>query len=170
MPVTVSHLFKDPSTVTCMYDSRLMYHNFPTAPLTSSPPPECSVCDPAKMLGQNHFAEPNPHVLTFLLPIFFCRAELGLQEKEETKLKWPKEIQFLLLLLLLFLLSFFCSVLSTWNVNASCMTHLSWMGLGPEIMTQMNCLIFLWFLDYLLQHPLSPVAVSSPPLQEKEKK
>ncbi len=155
MPVTVSHLFKDPSTVTCMYDSRLMYHNFPTAPLTSSPPPECSVCDPAKiflkskisyllffsnpthktktgtakrwetissnphspiklsnqsinqsinnrcyallclllasacgkMLGQNHFAEPNPHVLTFLLPIFFCRAELGLQEKEETKLK-----------------------------------------------------------------------------------
>jgi hypothetical protein len=50
------------------------------------------------------------------------------------------------------------------------MTHLSWMGPGPEIITQMNCLIFLWFLHYFLQHPLSPVAVSSTPLQEKEKK
>ncbi len=30
----------------------------------------CSVCDPARMLGQNHFAEPNWHVLTYLHPIF----------------------------------------------------------------------------------------------------
>ncbi len=28
----------------------------------------------AKILGQNHFAEPNRHVLTLLHPIFFCRA------------------------------------------------------------------------------------------------
>jgi hypothetical protein len=27
-----------------------------------------------KMLGQSHFAEPNQHVSTFLLPIFFCWA------------------------------------------------------------------------------------------------
>jgi hypothetical protein len=29
-----------------------------------------------KMLGQNHFPEPKGHVLTFLHPIFFCRATL----------------------------------------------------------------------------------------------
>jgi hypothetical protein len=28
----------------------------------------------AKMQGQNHFAKPNQHVLTFLHPIFFSRA------------------------------------------------------------------------------------------------
>jgi hypothetical protein len=55
------------------------------------------------MLGQNHFAEPNPHVLTFLLLIFFCRAELGLKEKEESKLKGPKEIQFLLVVVVVVL-------------------------------------------------------------------
>jgi hypothetical protein len=27
----------------------------------------------AKMLGQNHFIEPNQHVLTFLHPILICR-------------------------------------------------------------------------------------------------
>ncbi len=64
MPVTVSHFFKDPSTVTCMYDSRVMYRNFPTAPLTSSAPPECSVCDPAKIFLTSKisylFIFPNP--------------------------------------------------------------------------------------------------------------
>jgi hypothetical protein len=27
----------------------------------------------AKMLGQNHFAEPNQHVLSFVHPILICR-------------------------------------------------------------------------------------------------
>ncbi len=33
----------------------------------------CSVCDPAKTLGQIHFAEPNQHVLTYLHPILIWR-------------------------------------------------------------------------------------------------
>jgi hypothetical protein len=36
--------------------------------------PFTSLSIPVEMLGQNHFAQPNWHVLTFLHPTFFCWA------------------------------------------------------------------------------------------------
>jgi hypothetical protein len=58
--------------------------------------PSTSLWILSKMLGQNHFAEPNWHVVTFIHPIFFCKghvlstggAALTHRHEKVDRIKW----------------------------------------------------------------------------------